>query len=106
MGWVSSDRAPAEQGSLASHSPSGFDYITLHRRELGQPYKIQRYVHSRIMHHGNFSMDLGLLALKTKTRNCQPKEGKQACNLSRENDEGLLKFLLRKVWNATNHRWL
>lgn len=89
VGWVSSDRAPAERGSLASHSPSGFDYITLHRRGLrglGQPYKIQRYVHSRIMHHGNFSMDRGLLALKTKIRNCQPKEGKQACNPSREND--------------------
>lgn len=40
-----------------------------------------RYVHSRIMHHGDFSIDLGLLALKTETQNFQPKEGKQVCNL-------------------------
>lgn len=60
VGWVSHDRAPAEPSCLASHSPSGSDYITL--QGSGSLSKIQRYVPSRITHHGNFSMGLGLLA--------------------------------------------
>lgn len=75
VGWVSSDRAPS--------SPSGFDYIMPHRRELPglRPCKI---MHTAGLHTmGTFHTLLGCLPLKLS---CQPKEGKPVCNSSREND--------------------
>lgn len=86
-GWVSSDRVPAEPGSLASHSPSGFDYITLHRRELKGSGSLRRHKDRRTA--GSCTRGIpqwiwGCLPLKTKIRNGQPKEGKPACNLSIE----------------------
>ena len=75
VGWVSSDRAPGGE-AVASHSPSGFDYITHHRRKLRAKAGCVSHIHSRTTHKGCFSTGLGSLALKTKKQKLSAWGGK------------------------------
>lgn len=60
------------RGHVASPSPSGFDYITPPRSPGEGLGEASGAVYTAGLRNcGQFSIHLGLLALKTKTQNCE-----------------------------------